>query len=55
LHSRQQHNAGSKIPNSDAQRRGWERHYMRGITVTDKEAPEHQTSLKLEPFADKLG
>ena len=51
--SRQQHNAGLKVPNSEAQLRGWERHYMQGVTVTDRDAPEHQTSLKLEPFADK--
>jgi hypothetical protein len=42
-----------KVPNSEAQLRGWERHYMQGVTVTDRDAPEHQTSLKLEPFADK--
>ena len=28
MRSRQQHNAGLKVPNSEAQLRGWERHYM---------------------------
>jgi len=51
--SREQHNAGLNISNSEAQKREWQRHYLRGVTATDRDAPEHQTSLKLEPFVDK--
>lgn len=53
LRSRVKHNAGLKIPDSEARKRGWQRHYMRGTTVTEQAAPEHQTALALEPFIDK--
>jgi hypothetical protein len=32
--------------------REWEGHYMRGTTVTGKQASEHQTKRDLRPFAD---
>jgi LPS sulfotransferase NodH len=51
--SRQRHNAELRIPNSKAQREGWQRHYMRGTTVRFEPAGEHQTSLSLNDFVDK--
>jgi uncharacterized protein DUF6065 len=53
--SRQRHNAELGIPNSQAQKEGWQRHYMRGTSIRKEPAPEHQTSLALNDFVDKLG
>jgi hypothetical protein len=33
--------------------REWEGHYMRGTTVTNKHAPEHQIKRDLRPFAER--
>ena len=38
---------------SDAQRRGWEKHYFHGRTPTDAAAPEHQVKLRLNSFIDQ--
>ncbi len=35
---------------SDAQRRGWEKHYFHGRTPADAVAPEHQLKLRLSEF-----
>jgi LPS sulfotransferase NodH len=51
--SRRQHNAELHIPNSKARQEGWQRHYMRGISIRGDRAPNHQTSLRLEEFRDK--
>ncbi len=40
-------------PDSPARKAGWQRHYLRGTTVTSKQAPEHQSRLALEDFVDK--
>ena len=40
-------------PASEGYNRGWQRHYMHGLTVTMEPAPEHQTGLTLRPFVDK--
>jgi hypothetical protein len=37
-------------PGSDAQRRGWQRDYLRGVPRNDSTAPGHQTKLRLRPF-----
>jgi LPS sulfotransferase NodH len=53
LRSRQKHNVEIRIPNSKAQREGWQRHYMRGTTLRSEIAEDHQTSLSLKSFIDK--
>jgi tetratricopeptide (TPR) repeat protein len=40
-------------PRSEGHQSSWQRHYMLGLTVTMKPAPEHQTGLTLRPFVDK--
>jgi len=40
-------------PASPANSAGWQRHYMLGLSVTTKPAPEHQTGLALRAFEDK--
>lgn len=51
--SRQRHNADLQVPNSQAQKDGWQRHYMRGTSIRQEPAPEHQTALALNDFLDK--
>ena len=46
-------NADLKVGGSDAQRLRRERHYIRGQTVTQRRAKEHQTGLTLQEFVDK--
>jgi hypothetical protein len=53
--SRAAHNAGLRVPNSEARKRGWERHYFRGESIRKEPTPEHQTKLTLLEFADKPG
>jgi LPS sulfotransferase NodH len=50
--SRGQFNAELRLPESTARRQGWQRHYMRGKTMSGQSAPTHQTSLKLAEFVD---
>lgn len=38
------------VPGSSAQRKGWQRDYMRGRNTDGGDAPEHQTKLRLAPF-----
>jgi Family of unknown function (DUF6065) len=38
---------------SDAQRRGWEKHYFHGRSPGDAAAPEHQVKLHLKDFVDR--
>jgi LPS sulfotransferase NodH len=51
--SRASFNQGLKVKDSAEQKLGWQRHYIRGQTVTEKQAREHQTTLKLSEFNDK--
>ena len=41
------------MPESEAVKRGWQKDYVRGMTVGGVRAKEHQTKLRLEDFADK--
>jgi LPS sulfotransferase NodH len=41
------------VAGSEAQKAKWQRHYMRGETVSERTAPEHQTALSLREFIDK--
>jgi hypothetical protein len=51
--SRAKHNSDLKIPESQARKDGWQRHYVRGISIRQEPAHEHQTKLSLVDFADK--
>jgi len=51
--SRDAFNADLKVEGSDAQKMRRQRHYIRGQTVTQRQAERHQTSLDLTEFADK--
>ena len=51
--SRAGFNKELKIQDSVARKKGWQRHYIRGETVTHKKAPEHQTTVALSEFTDK--
>jgi LPS sulfotransferase NodH len=51
--SRQRHNAELKIPNSQARRESWQRHYMRGTSIRHEPAPSHQTGMLLKDFIDR--
>jgi hypothetical protein len=42
--------AEMKVPNSDAAKVGWQKHYFQGITSDGQAAVEHETRLKLRPF-----
>jgi hypothetical protein len=51
--SRDSFNADLKIQGSEAQKLRRQRHYIRGQTVTQRSAEQHQTSLDLKEFVDK--
>ena len=51
--SRAKHNADLKVPNSKARKDGWQRHYVRGMSIRETPAREHQTKLSLQEFRDK--
>jgi LPS sulfotransferase NodH len=51
--SRARHNADLKVPDSQARKEGWQRHYFRGESITQQPAREHQTKLVLGDFSDK--
>jgi hypothetical protein len=40
-----------KIPDSEAAKQGWQKHYVRGTTLGGLHAEEHQTKLKLKGFS----
>jgi Family of unknown function (DUF6065) len=42
--SRAKHNADLKVPNSRARKEGWQRHYVRGISIRTERAQEHRQS-----------
>jgi Family of unknown function (DUF6065) len=51
--SRQRFNRELSVPGSEAQKRGWQKDYVRGMTLGGVRAKEHQTKLRLKDFADK--
>jgi LPS sulfotransferase NodH len=46
-------NAALKAGQPEAVAAGWQRHYLRGVGVDGRPAPEHQTSLSLGDFIDR--
>ncbi len=42
-----------KVPGSDARKQKWQRHYIKGETVSQKKADEHRTSIGIESFTDR--
>lgn len=53
--SRSKHNEDLKIPDSKARKDGWQRHYVRGVSIRKEPAHEHQTKLLLTEFSDRRG
>jgi Family of unknown function (DUF6065) len=51
--SRAKFNQDLGVPDSDAVRRGWQKDYVRGMTLGGVRAKEHQTKLKLKDFAER--
>jgi hypothetical protein len=51
--SRVKFNQDLQAPDSDAARRGWQKDYVRGMTLGGVRASEHQTKLKLKGFAEQ--
>jgi LPS sulfotransferase NodH len=51
--SRDQFNTQLRAKDSAAQKMGWQRHYIRGETVSRRKASEHQTNLPIRNFEDK--
>jgi hypothetical protein len=51
--SREKFNRDLGVPESEAVKRGWQKDYVRGMTVGGSRAKEHQTKLRLKDFADK--
>jgi LPS sulfotransferase NodH len=51
--SRFDFNRQLKVKDSPAQRKGWQRHYIRGEAVSQRRAREHQTNVPLSNFVDK--
>lgn len=50
--SRTQFSQELKVPDSAAWRRGWQKDYFHGGAPDGTTAPEHQTKLRLRPFAE---
>ena len=50
--SRAAHNADLRVPNSEARKQGWQRHYFRGESIRKEPTFEHQTKLALTEFED---
>lgn len=48
--SRSRHLVDLKAPNSEAQKRGWQKDYFRGRTPSGEKAPIHRTKLQLRDF-----
>jgi hypothetical protein len=41
-----------EVPDSEAAKQRWQRHYFKGAAVNGRRAPEHQTRLHLRAFTD---
>jgi hypothetical protein len=50
--SRDEFNRNLKIPDSGAAKAGWQKHYVRGMTIAGVRTQEHQTKLRLKNFAE---
>jgi hypothetical protein len=50
---RERFNRELDVPGSGAQKRGWQKDYVRGMTLGGVRAKEHQTKLRLKDFAEK--
>jgi Methylamine utilisation protein MauE/Family of unknown function (DUF6065) len=48
--SRDKFNRDLKVPDSEAVKAGWQKDYVRGMTLGGVRAQEHQTKLKLRDF-----
>lgn len=51
--SRTEFNSGLQQADSPSRKSDWQRHYMRGISIDLEPAPEHQSRLVLQEFADR--
>jgi hypothetical protein len=51
--SRLKFNADLKVPDSEARKMGWQRHYYRGQTLDGERAPEHRAKMILKPFKER--
>lgn len=51
--SRSAFNRDLKVPDSEAVKAGWQRHYTRGETVSRERAQSHQTKLAVSEFVDR--
>jgi hypothetical protein len=51
--SREKFNRDLEVPDSEAVKRGWQKDYVRGMTVGGVRAKEHQTKLKLKDFVEE--
>jgi hypothetical protein len=51
--SRERFNRELDVPGSEAQKRGWQKEYVRGITQGGRRVKEHRTKLKLKDFAEE--
>jgi hypothetical protein len=51
--SRGKFNRDLGVPGSEAAKRGWQKDYVRGMTLGGVRAKEHQTKLKLKDFAER--
>jgi hypothetical protein len=51
--SRGEFNRNLKVPDSEAVKAGWQKDYVRGMTVGGVRAHEHQTKLKLKGFSEQ--
>jgi LPS sulfotransferase NodH len=51
--SRSSFNKDLQVPESEARKAGWQRHYTRGETVTRERTDSHQTKLSVRGFVDK--
>jgi hypothetical protein len=51
--SRGAFNRNLKVPDSEAVKAGWQKDYVRGMTVGGVRAREHQTKLRLKDFAEE--
>ena len=51
--SRGEFNRELEVADSEAQKKGWQKDYVRGMTLGGVRAKEHQTKLKLKDFAEQ--
>jgi len=44
-----------QVPNSEAVKQSWQKHYFQGIATDGTRAPVHQAKLELAEFVDESG